>query len=276
MNSNYKIFGILRDIIMELEKNPQNMGELIIKITSNSSLKQSDIETSAILGKRLGFIEIHPDESMKTTVEGTSFAKHITAMEADEEQVNPPVSIFDESSIGITMPHFFLPIPLEIKNKILFTRETIGNVISDAQKITYIVTPFLDIPILQSFFENVRRKPEGVINIVTSEENLQKWKNSTQGNFILDELGKLLKSRYKQGAIYFVKKDMSISHAKIFCSENSLFVTSANVKKDSLSENFELGILTERKDLISTVIEILEFIIDSRYAQCIHEFKSEM
>ena len=82
-----------------------------------------------------------------------------------------------------------------------------------------------------------------------------------------------MKSRYKDVEIYFVKKDLSISHAKIFCSEKSLFVTSANVKKDSLSENFELGIFTERKDLIRTVEEILRFIIESNHAEKIYEHK---
>ena len=106
---------------------------------------------------------------------------------------------------------------------------------------------------------------------MTSEENLIRYKNSREGNFNLNEIGKLIKSRFKNGKVFYLNKDMSISHAKIFCSESSLFVGSANLKKDSITENFELGIYTERKDLINLVIQILDFVLSTERPECIYD-----
>ena len=115
----------------------------------------------------------------------------------------------------------------------------------------------------------ITRKPNATLKILTSEEKLVKYTKSPDYNFILNEIGKLIKSRFKKGQIFYMKKDMSISHAKIFCSETSLFVGSANLKKDSITENFEAGIYTERKDLIKVVMETIDFIVEGNLLECI-------
>jgi PLD-like domain len=230
------------------------------------------VEALVRLSIRFGFIVDAEKEVLSITQEGQEFVKHVISLrEIQTSQDDARVEVFDESSLSVTLPHFCQPLPLNIKNEISFTFSTMKQVITDAEKIIYISTPILDIPLLQSCFENVTRKPNATIKILTSEEKLIKYKNSQDVNFYLNEIGKLIKSRFRNGKVFYLNEDMSISHAKIFCSESSLFVGSANLKKDSITENFELGIYTERKDLINLVIQILDFVLATERPKCIYD-----
>jgi len=262
-------FGIIGDILLELNKKKERYVNIVEDMTSNSNLKRSEVEALVRLCRRFGFIKDIDGEILCISNEGQEFLKYIFSLQEKEtEEYVPDMDVFDESSISITLPHFCHPIPLHLKNQITFTFETMKRVIADAQKILYISTPNLDLPLLQGCFENVTRKPNATVKILTSEDKLIKYK-SHDNNFILNEIGKLIRSRFKNGQIFYLKKDMSISHAKIFCSETSLFIGSANLKKDSITENFEAGIYTERKDLINVIAETIDLIIDSDILECI-------
>ena len=137
------------------------------------------------------------------------------------------------------------------------------RVVADAQLELLIVTPFLDVPLLQSCFENVKRKRDAMIKILTSDKKIIQYRESSSGNMLLNEIKKLLESRFKHGQVFYLQEDMSIAHAKIFCSDKSMFITSANIKKDSISENFEAGIYTERKDIIRIMRNIVIHVMES-------------
>lgn len=258
--------GRLRDVLLEISVRPTTL-ELLAGKISTPDLKPSEVELSVILGKRLGFITHNKESNLEICGGGNEFIKFVNSMsetrELDPENIPPAY----ESHISATIPHFYLPLPLQIKNKIEATSETMKSVISNSNRFTYIVTPLLDIALLQSMFENVMRKPQAEITIITSEDKLIEYAGSNKGNLRLDDFGKLLKSRYSCGGVYYVKKDMSIMHSKILCSERSLLVTSANIKKNSITENFELGLFTENKDMVNTVAEILKFVINSSHTR---------
>lgn len=262
--------GIIKDVLLPLENQPLSLADILDVLSSNSSLRRTEIESFVRLSRRFGFVEDTEDERLSITIPGKAFLKYILVnRETEEVEV---AKIDDETSVSITLPPFCLPLPPEIKNKISFTSGTMKRVVADAQKELYIVTPFLDVPLIQSCFENVIRKKNSIIRILTSDEYLRRNTATPTGNFSLKELRKLIESRFTAGRVYFMQNGMSIAHAKVFCSDRSLFITSANVKKDSLSENFEAGIYTERKDIINTVRDVIQFIIESG-SECILDTK---
>lgn len=265
-----KTFGVIRDILLTVEQESTTIDKLLEKMTANSSLMRTEVESNTRLARRFGFLE-DSDEKISVTVQGKEFVKQMQILRENDTDEKVDVKVVDEASVSITLPPFCNPLPLGIKNNISSTSSTIKRVVSDAENELYIASPFLDLGLLQVCFENVRRKPNATVVILTSERSLLQYKDSTKGNFPLQELGKLLKSRFKSGKVFYMDKDMSISHAKIFCSDKSMLVTSANIKKDSITENFELGIYTERKDLINIVSGLVSFLTESGMADLIYD-----
>lgn len=258
----------MKDILIALQPESLALDLLLDVMTSKSSLRRTEVESLIRLSKRFGFLDDSSDGKLGITTEGKEFIKHMEVLNQDEEFSE--IKINDETSISITIPPFCLPLPLEIKNRVSFTSVTMKRVVADAEHELIIVTPYLDVPLIQSCFENVVRKGDSVMKILTSDVNLRKYADSSTGNYLLNEIRKLMESRFTRGQIFFMQRDMSIAHAKIFCSDRSLFVTSANIKKDSLSENFEAGLYTERQDIIHTVRDILKHIIEHG-SECIME-----
>lgn len=264
-------FGIIRDVLLIIEKKQVTIDELLETMTTSSSLMRTEIESHARLARRFGFLDWENEEKLSVTITGKEFIKNMNALKEKVDENVEDVKIVDESSISITLPPFCGSLPLSIKNNIAFTSDTMKRIAGDAVNEMYIVSPIINPSLLQSCFENVRRKPNATLTILTSEDDLIRYQNGPKGNLVLEEIGKLIKSRFRQGKVFYMKKDMSIAHAKIFCSDRSLFITSANIKKNSLTENFELGVYTERKDLINTVKELLNFLVDSGRAKCIYD-----
>lgn len=264
-------FGIIRDVLLIIEKKQVTIDELLETMTTSSSLMRTEIESHARLARRFGFLDWENEEKLSVTITGKEFIKNMNTLKEKVDENIEDVKIVDESSISITLPPFCGSLPLSIKNNIAFTSDTMKRIAGDAVNEMYIVSPIINPSLLQSCFENVRRKPNATLTILTSEDDLIRYQNGPKGNLVLEEIGKLIKSRFRQGKVFYMKKDMSIAHAKIFCSDRSLFITSANIKKNSLTENFELGVYTERKDLINTVKELLNFLVDSGRAKCIYD-----
>lgn len=264
-------FGIIRDVLLIIEKKQVTIDELLETMTTSSSLMRTEIESHARLARRFGFLDWENEEKLSVTITGKEFIKNMNTLKEKVDENVEDVKIVDESSISITLPPFCGSLPLSIKNNIAFTSDTMKRIAGDAVNEMYIVSPIINPSLLQSCFENVRRKPNATLTILTSEDDLIRYQNGPKGNLVLEEIGKLIKSRFRQGKVFYMKKDMSIAHAKIFCSDRSLFITSANIKKNSLTENFELGVYTERKDLINTVKELLNFLVDSGRAKCIYD-----
>ena len=264
-------FGIIRDVLLIIEKKQVTIDELLETMTTSSSLMRTEIESHARLARRFGFLDWENEEKLSVTITGKEFIKNMNALKEKVDENVEDVKIVDESSSSITLPPFCGSLPLSIKNNIAFTSDTMKRIAGDAVNEMYIVSPIINPSLLQSCFENVRRKPNATLTILTSEDDLIRYQNGPKGNLVLEEIGKLIKSRFRQGKVFYMKKDMSIAHAKIFCSDRSLFITSANIKKNSLTENFELGVYTERKDLINTVKELLNFLVDSGRAKCIYD-----
>ena len=251
--------GIIKDILTAVESQPLEFDDIVEAMTSGSSLKRTEVESMARLAKRFGFLK-EEGGLLSPSITGNEFVKYIESTIALEQKEEPVV---DETSLSVTIPPFCLPLPLSVKNQINPTSSTMKRVVADAQLELLIVTPFLDVPLLQSCFENVKRKRNAVIRILTSDKKIVQYRESSSGNMLLNEIKKLLESRFKDGQVFYLQEDMSIAHAKIFCSDRSMFITSANIKKDSISENFEAGIYTERKDIIRIMRDIVMHVMES-------------
>lgn len=252
---------ILADVLNGSGDGTLYIDQLISSMTDSSNLKTTDVESVVRLARRFGFIKIDDDVFIKTSIEGNEFGKFLnSSFSLEEEPKEIPV---DETSLSVTLPPFCLPLSPSTKNEINSTSTTMKRVVSDAQKELIVVTPFLDVSLLQMCFENVRRKRDAIVRILTSEASLISYRDTQKGNLKLEEIRKLLSSRFKSGQVYYLEKEMSIAHAKIFCSDKSMFITSANLKKDSISENFEAGIYTERKDIIKTTSELILHVMES-------------
>ena len=252
---------ILTDVLNNSDDGSLYADQIISQMTTSSNLKTTDVESVIRLARRFGFIKIDEKGFIKTSIEGNEFGKFLNSSFTIEEE--PKEIPIDETSLSVTLPPFCLPLSYNTKTEINSTSTTMKRVVSDAQKELTIVTPFLDISLLQMCFENVRRKRDSVVRILTSEPSLISYRDTAKGNLKLEEIRKLLSSRFKSGQVFYLEKEMSIAHAKIFCSDKSMFITSANIKKDSISENFEAGIYTERKDIINTTSEVILHVMES-------------
>jgi len=206
-----------------IEKKQVTIDELLETMTTSSSLMRTEIESHARLARRFGFLDWENEEKLSVTVTGKEFIKNMNTLKEKVDENVEDVKIVDESSISITLPPFCGPLPLSIKNNIAFTSDTMKRIAGDAVNEMYIVSPIITPSLLQSCFENVRRKPNATLTILTSEDDLIRYQNGPKGNLVLEEIGKLIKSRFRQGKVFYMKKDMSIAHAKIFCSDRSLF-----------------------------------------------------
>jgi hypothetical protein len=125
----------------------------------------------------------------------------------------------------------------------------------DARSSLVIISPFIDVGVLQLALVNVL--PGAVeLTIITSEPLLAREFRGSK-NYELEKLRNLIASRFKSGVVYHLAEANSIAHAKVWCSEKSVLITSANVKSDSATDNLEMGIFT---DDVETVLAVNEFV----------------
>jgi phosphatidylserine/phosphatidylglycerophosphate/cardiolipin synthase-like enzyme len=159
-----------------------------------------------------------------------------------------------ETRVTVTLPPN-KRIPLEIRGSSLLNEEAEKNVIRDCKEKLYVVTPYLEVEVLQMLL-NQSDTSSAECTIITSDE-----KRIVSDSRNLNKLRTVLKQRFRSAKILFLKDAMIVAHAKIWLCERSVLITSANVMSNSQTNNFEMGVYTDNPQIVKTCDTLISEIL---------------
>lgn len=254
-------FRVLADIVEAVSGGKHTVEDIKAALCSDD-LKKTEIESMTRLAREFGFIA-GGQEELKTTNEGLAFKRYVITLNSlamQSEDVTPPIDRGTDLKVCITIPPMWgKEVARNFGDIIEDTLTGQRLVAEDTKDKLFIVTPFLDVPIMQVALKDIYAKDAELI-ILTSEESLMKtYPGGT--NYKLKNLSAFIMARFKAGKIFFLSTDASIAHAKVWCSDKSVLVTSANVKANSATDNLEVGIYTNDPELVSTMQGLLDQIL---------------
>lgn len=264
-------FRILADVVHVVNSGKTTLEEIKTTLGSGGDLKKTEIESVSRLAKEFGFIAEDQGHKFHTSSAGLAFERYVTVMDSEimkSDLGTPKIDRGTELKVCITVPPMWVE---KIKKSFGdITEHTLAGqrlVAQDAQTRLIIVTPYLDVGIMQVALKDVYAKNAELV-IMTSEPSLAKTYPSGT-NYKIQKLEALIRGRFKSGKVLFISQDTSIAHAKVWCSDRSLLVTSANVKPDSTADNLEIGIYTDDPGLVSTMRSLLDQILNMEGIMCL-------
>lgn len=289
-------FLLMAQVIRAVHDGYKNESTIKDALADRHWIKGSEVLSSIGLAKQFGFLS---GDKFKVSIEknGLEFMKYIESLpnpdEVAEENLsarmrlqkirkeNPDAEIRKlveqileagnnfhetlpdlesyETYITITLP-YGINIPNELRGQIISNKIAMNKVWADCEDELIIVTPFLDVSVLQMILDQSPYGKETSCTIITSERNLLK-EEEFMGRMQprnLNNLKDQLKLRFKSYKVYFVKDTQTQAHAKIWLSEKSALITSANVLPNSQTNNFELGLYTDSPLIVQTCRQVLE------------------
>jgi hypothetical protein len=243
-------FRIIADIVERIDDGLVTFEDLKKSMTQTGELKTSELESLLLLAMELGFLGADERERYATTKTGRSFERYMTELDKVEFDKAPDIDRGTSLKLCVTVPP---PSSKQLKGLFLDlltdTLDAQRAVAEEARKELLIISPFIDVAVLQLALKDVRKK-EVDLTVITSEPALRRQYPSGV-NFELKKLEGLIRSRFKSGRVYFLKEETTIAHAKVWCSDRSVLVTSANIKSDSTTDNLEVGIYTDDPELLA-------------------------
>jgi len=262
---------IIADVVSAVQNGKITLEDVENSLSSSGDLRKTEIESVARLAKEFGFVEEDQQNELRATKAGLAFERYVSVV--DSETMKSDVGTLDIDSgtdlkVCITVPPIWAAKTSESFGDIVET--TLAGqrfVAEDVKTRLVIVSPFLDIGIMQVALKDVYAKNAELI-IVTSEPALAKTYPGGK-NFKILKLGAVIRSRFKSGKVLFMRQGNSIAHAKVWCSDRSVLVTSANVKPDSTTDNLEIGIYTDDVELVATVQSFLNHILSMEGIKCL-------
>ncbi len=260
----------MADIIRLIGHQPKRLTTVSKILTTSATFRRSEIESLAVLATKFGFLK-DKEGILSSTIEGRSFERYLADLDS---RVNtwraPPLEQAVETQVCATFPpswasDFSTMFGANLQN----TMTGIKMILKDAKSQVSVVSPFLDVKVLQLCLTDVYAKETEFI-LVTSEGRLLREYQSGH-NYEREKLSKLIGSRFKKGKVFHFESGQSIAHSKIWHSERSVFITSANVMSDSLTDNFEVGLYTDEPEVVLTIRNILEKVVRMAELVCILE-----
>lgn len=262
-------FRIIADIVEAVSNGRSNIDDIKTALASED-LKRTEIESMAIVAKKFGFIS-ESEEQLHATSEGLAFKRYVVALNSRAMQSKDTIPAIDRGTdlkVCVTMPPMWgQEVTKKFGDAIEDTLTGQRLVAEDTQDRLFIVTPFLDVAVMQVALKDIYAKDAEIV-ILTSEESLMK-KYACGINYKLKKLSAFIQARFRTGRIFFLSTDASIAHAKVWCSDKSVLVTSANLKADSTTDNLEVGIYTNDPELVSTMHSLLDQILQLGGMPCL-------
>jgi hypothetical protein len=258
---------VIADIIERIDAGHTTLEDLR-SITQTGDIKVSELESLLILGREFGFVDSDEGGRFSTTKSGRSFERYMTELDKLEFGKMPNI----DRGVGLKLcatlpPRWSRQIKDIFLDVIMDTIEAQRTIVEDARNWLLIITPFIDVAVFQLVLKDVQKKTVDV-TIITSEPSLSKQYISGR-NFELEKLRSLIKSRFRSGRVYFLQEESTIAHAKVWCSDRSLFVTSANIRSDSTTDNLEIGIYVDDSDLFSVMRDLASRFLKLGGLKCI-------
>jgi hypothetical protein len=264
-------FRILADLVQVVKSGKTTLEHVKTTVSSQAYLKKTEVESITRLAKEFGFIHEDEEHKLYATNAGLAFERYVTVMDSQVMKSvtgMPKIDRGTELKVCITVPPMWVE---KIKERFGdVTEHTLAGqklVAEDAESRLIIVTPYLDVGIMQVALKDIYAKNAELV-IMTSEPSLAKTYPGGI-NFKIQKLEALIRSRFKSGKVLFISEDTILAHAKVWCSDRSLLVTSANVKPDSTADNLEIGIYTDDPGLVSTMRSLLDQILKMEGIICL-------
>tara|TARA_Y100001936_G_scaffold126155_1_gene123529 strand:- start:7528 stop:8505 length:978 start_codon:yes stop_codon:yes gene_type:complete len=164
----------------------------------------------------------------------------ITRIISNQNQI-PDVELFLTASVPPGLDSS--KIPIEIQQTTISHKDAIENVLQDAKKSVLISGPFVEASTLQLLVGNTyTTKLNCKLIISNGTIELEKYN--------LLKIETFLKNHFNSFEIRVVDKPQIKSHAKVWISEKSVHITSANILPFSQTDNFELGIYSSNNILV--------------------------
>ena len=262
-------FRIIADVIEHVTTGRTTIEKLWTVMTATGDIRKAEVESLARLASELGFLRIDEDGSLLVSGSGRSFVRYMTALDKKEMQKKePPIDRGTELKLCVTVPPRWKKRLMEsFGDELIDTLRAEGMVSEDARTNLLIISPFIDVAVLQLALMNVDPGAVG-LTIITSEPALVKEYKGGM-NYVLEKMRNLILSRFKSGVVYFMSDPSSIAHAKVWCSEKSVLITSANVKSDSTTDNLEVGVYTDDTEMVYSVNEFAGRLLQTGGLRCI-------
>ena len=135
-------------------------------------------------------------------------------------------------------------IPSQIADIAVYHDEAIKRVVQDTTGDLFISSPFLELAVFKLLVGNLNAGRLDCKLIISDEKLINNTYN-------LKSLKSFLKNHFGGGyEIRYLRKHDMISHAKVWLSEKSVHITSANILANSHADNFELGIYSTDSSLV--------------------------
>jgi len=179
--------------------------------------------------------------------------KHVLTLGGKVMETSPDIESYN-TRVTVTLPPR-KKIPLDLKDVMILNEDAEKQVIEDCQREMYIVSPYLDVNILQMLLHQSYVE-KSYLTIITSDDKLR---DST--SYQVKKLKTIIEHHFDSGRILFLSGEQVIAHAKMWLSEKSVLITSANIVSNSQTNNFELGIFTDSPVIINACKRIVSEII---------------
>jgi len=265
-------FRLLADVINAAHSGKVTVEDIKSSLAASGNIRRAEIEAITRLAKEFGFIEEDQEKELFTSKEGLAFERYISVLNSEiiRSRGIPQIDRGTELKVCITVPPMWLKrINERFGDLIGQTLDGQKLVSEDAKTRLVIVSPFIDVGIMQVALRDIHARGVELI-IITSEPTLAKTYPGGK-NYKIQKLGALIRSRFKSGKVLFVKHGNSIAHAKVWCSDRSVLITSANIKPDSTTDNLEIGVFTDDPGLVAVVQNFLTQILEMEGVECLLE-----
>jgi len=233
--------------------------QVISKIMEEHSISKSKVESAYYLAREFGFIVTDSDKLIPSK-EGKNFHRYIDIL---KEGKKPPVIQKTTNILTVTLPpRWSISLSDKSIGEYISTINAQRKVLERSNNRLVVITPFIDPAVLQMIIPDYY--PEKECIVITSEKKL-KYENS----YVLDKLRDVLERRFGLSKIYFYSELSMILHGKIWLSDLAILITSANIKSDSVTDNFEIGVYSEDPSLIMTTTNLVNKILTESNVECL-------
>lgn len=137
-------------------------------------------------------------------------------------------------------------IPIWLKGQAIHHDEAIRKIIRDTTKELVISSPFIELSTFKMLIGNMNTERLNCKILTSDKERLK------ENSYNLSHLKSFLNSHFLNSEIRYLRKADVISHAKVWLSEKSVHITSANILTNSQTDNFEIGIYSNNTSLVNS------------------------
>ena len=211
------------------------------------------LQSLEFLGEELGFLE-RGDNLLRSNLARTEFANYMTVHRGKAKE-RPSAGTHDFQVCATLPPAWQAPFRAALGDLVQETEAGERQVVEAAKQRLLVVTAYLDPAVLQLKLQVIHR-PDISVAVLTFEFRLvQKFPD---GNWRLRRIFEIIGGRFGDVSVHHFARNGMIVHAKLWVSEGSFLLTSANVSGNSAADNMEVGIYSTNPALSSTLAMIVD------------------